>query len=88
MDMVEKVAQALAGSMWRAMDERERYGWRVAARRAIAAMREPTEGMVWAGINANRLTIDGRPLWKCTDDIQARERFSAMIDAALTSEGS
>ena len=54
-----------------------------AARAAIAAMREPTEEMVRAGVRALNVANYGMPEYGPEDE--AEMAFSAMIDAALTS---
>jgi len=86
-DMVERVARAIdeatlkyvAGSnnsldILRTMQ----------ARVAIEAMREPTEGMVEAGWKSKSDSVDGRPVWKLSVDVQAKHQYVAMIDAALS----
>jgi len=57
----------------------------VLARAAIAAMREPTEEMVRAGIRALNVAGYGMPEYGPEDE--AEMAFNAMIDAALTSSG-
>lgn len=42
---------------------------------------EPTPAMLEAGAADGRI-VNGRPLWKLTADVQARERYTAMLDAA------
>ena len=77
MDMVEKVARAMAERN-NDYDEEGRLQWPAYvddARAAIAAMREPTDAMVDAG-------------WQTSDDVvwmALKEAWPAMVDAALTS---
>lgn len=56
--------------------------FRSAARAALEAIREPDEAMTDAG--QQNPSIEGRPLWKCTTDVQCSVRFTAMIDAILS----
>ena len=42
---------------------------------------EPTPAMIEAGASDGR-QVNGRPLWKLTIDVQARERYRAMLAAA------
>lgn len=85
MTMVERVARAMATQHWHdnclwdgPFPSVEQYAddewtlWETTARAAIAAMREPTEGMVNIGQN------------KCDDYLDAAECWAAMIDAALS----
>jgi hypothetical protein len=80
-EMVERVARALD-----AMDEHTPQGgysspaaWRIHARAAIKAMREPTEEMI----------EEGRQLMNLGDETlypeDMREKWQAMIDVALIS---
>jgi len=92
MDMVERVARALAEfAPTPGFDAAQRQAWideywtgyEDEARAAIAAMREPTEEMVRAGIGALAVADYGMPEYGPED--AAEMTFSAMIDAALTS---
>jgi len=72
--MVERVARAIEKKLSRTdpYDERQhkRFNYDECARAAIAAMREPTEGMLAAGA------------WELTNEYVGRQ-WQAMIDAAL-----
>jgi hypothetical protein len=90
MDMVEKVELALrrhikcdATGLSPAVASVFLIGFEEAARAAIAAMREPTEEMVRAGVGALSVADYGLPEYGPED--AAEMTFSAMIDAALTS---
>lgn len=96
MDMVERVARAMApavaeacsywceGLLWTACTRKAECACRhyafEAARAAIAAMREPTEGMEDAFCNTFR-----DPFFHGTDTEAYNRAYAAMIDAALTS---
>lgn len=54
-----------------------------AARAAIAAMREPTEGMIQAALAANAWAADGSVRGMDKIRKKYRERMAAMVDAAL-----
>ena len=76
--MVERVARAIyakadPSGKWEARSEMGKGHYIAMARAAIAAMREPTEGMVHA------MTALA-PTW---DDETSRRKWSAAIDAAL-----
>jgi len=98
MDMVERVARAMApmfaeansywcnGTEWPdcppATCQCRKMAFE-AARAAIAAMREPTEEMVRAGLTSLAVTAFGMPEFEPRDE--AELCFTSMIDAALTS---
>lgn len=72
--MVERVARALCkskGYAWSSETAATQEGWRKSARAAIAALREPTEGMR----DAFRFCADSNEIWR------------AGIDAALAEDG-
>lgn len=78
--MIERVARAIYAAMaapsepyWGCLDEGTKHGAKSIARAAIAAMREPTETMVAAGL---RLDPDG----------YVKGNWYFMIDAALKEE--
>lgn len=78
MNMVERVARAMALANW--PDDSRWKNYEKSARAAIEAMREPTEAMVdaaYANMDKNRYE-QGNPA----------SDYAAMIDAALTHEGS
>lgn len=85
--MIERVARAIGGEENGApVDEPgERWrNWEPAARAAIAAMRDPTEGMVRAGGATEVAGFDGEddrnmPI----GEYEAEEAYRAMIDDAL-----
>ena len=73
MTMVERVARAIASdsnTIWDNLDEGSRANYESMARAAIEAMREPTEEMLWAGIED-----------KSDDGLISR--WESMIDSAL-----
>lgn len=79
--MIEKVAIALAmsqnpGNWISDFNEDHRKLWRIRAKAAIQAMREPSEEMIKAGDNINESQCMG--IWVAVEQI-----FEAMIDAAL-----
>lgn len=88
--MVERVGRALAKEEGYAYDP-EPYDRR--ARAAIAAMRDPTETMTEAGaVKAGGATKEQAIEWAKLDKFESRQEecediFSAMIDAALSNEG-
>ncbi len=80
-EMIDRVAKAIkdCGAYtpdWQGTDE----DLIIMARAAIAAMREPTEGMVLKGLDA--LYKDVYP----GDSVNMAEAYTAMIDAALNSK--
>lgn len=92
MDMIEKVREALR----KALEDRAWHDSNpgdveicidnsvdltALARSAIAAMREPTEGMLRAGLSSLALTAVGMPEFEPKDE--AELCFVAMVDAAL-----
>ncbi len=94
MDMVERVARAMCDERWGpgafdtpteggGFSQEAKEQFRNEARAALAAMREPTEKMVRAGIGALAVADYGMPEYGPED--AAEMTFSAMIDAALTS---
>jgi hypothetical protein len=96
MDMVEKVARALAAASeerWDAKTFSEtlsgndpdemRASYFFLARAAIAAMREPTEGMVRAVVQYEK-DINGSPDYEYTS-VAPESAWEIMIDATLTS---
>lgn len=72
--MVERVARAIGKTYSRQAQTFD--GWLPHARAAIAAMREPTEGMIKAARDPR--TANGSPVSKGVHDT-----WQAMIDAAL-----
>jgi hypothetical protein len=66
MDMVERVARALADEA-RFIYERDTERWDGAARAAIGAMREPTPDMTWAAFE-QALVMDFKPAWYAAID--------------------
>lgn len=72
-EMVERVAIAICGigrEEWGEPEfERYQYIYLSRARKAIAAMREPTDAMYWAG--EDKLDVNAKGVWQ------------AMIDEAL-----
>jgi hypothetical protein len=88
MDMVERVARALAMDQWPEhnwpadFSEREAEDYRGHARAAIEAMREPTEAMLAAGFGDASPTI-----WTAgiTPEDQ-RNVWQAMIDSTLKAQ--
>lgn len=83
-EMVERVAEALAGRQWTSMEDGNvycsnptKYHYREQARAAIAAMREPTNAMVDAGQKPPRAPF------RYMAEASLRLRWLAMIDAAL-----
>lgn len=72
MNMIERVARQLRVNS--GMNQNCPEYWRMLAKAAIAAMREPTDEM----ISNVYLEIDGSHRW--------REVWKIMIDAALTEE--
>ncbi len=83
MDMVEKVARAICETLFGFYDENDDSPLstlgqsRLAARAAIAAMREPTETMAQRGYGY--VAVDG------VLRVDLKDAWRAMIDAALTS---
>jgi hypothetical protein len=78
MDMVEKVARAMAENAGFAWEYCAQSQWKSDARAGIEAMREPTEEML-AGANAKLEESDRA-------GFTISEWYSAMIDAALLGE--
>ena len=80
-EMVERVARAIAEAHeeeWGRLDDLSRDVYRVEARAAIAAMREPTVAMDGAGYDASDLS------WKQDPGaVRHIEVWEAMIDAAI-----
>lgn len=79
MDMIERVARAIAGVNGIGLDEANEAMWRVhemEARAVIEAMREPTEAMLEAYDNTVQIDFEGEPL-------NLPQAYTAMIDAAL-----
>lgn len=80
-EMVERVARALATARLCSAavpDEEDR----IAARAAIEAMRQPTEGMIEAGLSRAGDLIEAGT----STDYLVSETLQAVIDAALTPE--
>jgi hypothetical protein len=77
LDMVERVARAISRTI---DDERfwNSHGMQLAARAAIAAMAEPTEAMIDAGVSADAGKTWGDRVTNC---------YRAMIAAAPTPSG-
>lgn len=89
-EVVERVAEALMRKIHRNPDltmfgqaEDVKENWRVLARAAILAMREPSAKMVEAGATAICLSLDVSPdSWRDHVD-EAEVAFMAGIDEAL-----
>lgn len=84
-EMVERVARALWGVSdfnekswpWEECGSSQKAGYRLHARAAIEAMREPTDAMFDAGEKA-ATTYSARWMMSIADDV-----WTAMVDAAL-----
>lgn len=76
--MIERVAAAICvEASWSASSDSQKDGFRRQARDAIAAMREPTEAMLKAGVIAPNYLEDQSSGRGCSNI------FAAMVDAAL-----
>jgi hypothetical protein len=89
-EMVERVARAMFDLNiemldWDRVHESVSEGYRHSTRAAIAAMREPTEGMVTAGKDAYKVTRGKRSNLHGPAGLAGK--WQAMIDAALSEEG-
>ena len=90
-DLIERVAKAIyedrngAGCMpWRRREKAHKEPYRSDARAAIAAMREPTEGMIDAFHTAAYLRVE----WGEDPMVEnSEDAYRAMIDAALNTGG-
>ncbi len=99
--MVDRVAMAMLAeaarrhplhitAKWESQDEPDKDDWRVLARAAVGAMREPSPQMVRAGIDAD---IPGgrygEPTFRAStiNEADAPVIWQAMIDAALAGDG-
>ena len=87
-EMVERVARAIQATRgplqnWDRVPQEVRALWLADARAAIAALRGPTEAMIRAALAANAWQADGSA--RGMDNIRKkyRERWNAMLDAAL-----
>ena len=86
MEMVERVARAICCA--ERMNPDDKLGgwihWQDAARAAIAAMREPTEHMMYVGGSSfeDSMFANGSHVFD-----GAREAYRAMIDTALGGKG-
>jgi hypothetical protein len=79
-EMIEQVARAIEDNIKATLPDGVAIDYQYAARAAIEAMREPTEGMVSA---MNETTIegwDGDSFWPSKEDCTAL--FKVAIDAA------
>ena len=78
--MIERVARAIVQAGFDSIESTGEAIVRDMARAAIAAMREPTKGM----IDAAMATIpEPSPSWRTAKRIALRQQFPVMIDAAL-----
>jgi hypothetical protein len=90
-DLVDRVAKAIclarfnAGTaFWYMREEESKEPYRAEARAAIAAMREPTEGMIDAFHTAAYLRVE----WGEDPMVEnSEDAYRAMIDAALNTGG-